>query len=79
MRVYLRTRRHERRQDDVHDVEGVAPAQVYVEDDVGEALVETALEEELVTWRWRPLDLPLAVRLVRVHVDLQWRQRLYYY
>ena len=56
--------------DDVHDVEGVSPAQLQSKPYVREPLVWTAFEVELVTHGRCFDDLPLTVELVRIQMDL---------
>ena len=61
--------RHQTRQDDVHDVEGVAPFHLQGEGHKGKPLVRSRVKEELITDHLRLMDLPLPVGLVAVHVD----------
>lgn len=56
---------------DVHDIEGVSPAQLQPKPYVREPLVRTALEVELVPHGCGSSNFPLTVCLVRVQVNLR--------
>lgn len=61
--------RHNAREDDVDQVEGTPAPQVKSEDDVREALVSAAFEEELASVDDRPFQRPLSVAFVGVEND----------